>query len=371
MTDWERTLARWHKAGLIDDATADRIRAFEQEQSGSTAWRWPAVVALVFGGLMLAAGVLLFVAAHWDTLSPAVRFTLVVSMVGAFHFAAAFFTRRAQALATTLHGVGTVSLGAGIYLSGQIFNMREHWPSAVLMWALGAGIGWLLLRDWVQFALFAMLAPFWLAGEWTELFPRVGGDAFRALAEGLLLTALTYLAARSRALDGANRRVLMWIGGIFLLPCAIALGLESQLYRNESNPSPGPLWIGYLLSFALPLGAAFILRGRDMWMNAVAAAWVFLLGVIATTNNIGVYLWCAAGAAGLIAWGVRDGRSERVNLGMIGFAITLLFFYFSEVMDKLGRSASLIGLGLLFLAGGWAFEKMRRRFVAQARETAA
>ena len=55
---------------------------------------------------------------------------------------------------------------------------------------------------------------------------------------------------------------------------------------------------------------------------------------------------------------------------MAGFALTLLFFYFSAVMDKLGRSASLIGLGLLFLAGGWGFEKMRRRFVAQARESA-
>jgi len=52
---------------------------------------------------------------------------------------------------------------------------------------------------------------------------------------------------------------------------------------------------------------------------------------------------------------------------MAGFAITILVFYFSTFMDKLGRSASLIGLGLLFLAGGWALEKLRRRLVARAR----
>jgi hypothetical protein len=34
-------------------------------------------------------------------------------------------------------------------------------------------------------------------------------------------------------------------------------------------------------------------------------------------------------------------------------------------MDKLGRAASLIGLGLLFLLGGWLLEKTRRRLVAQ------
>ena len=49
------------------------------------------------------------------------------------------------------------------------------------------------------------------------------------------------------------------------------------------------------------------------------------------------------------------------------FGITVLAFYFSTVMDKLGRSASLIGFGLLFLAGGWALERARRRLVRVAR----
>lgn len=66
-------------------------------------------------------------------------------------------------------------------------------------------------------------------------------------------------------------------------------------------------------------------------------------------------------------WGIRDGRSERVNLGIAGFAITVLTFYFSSVMDKLGRSVSLMGLGLLFLGGGWLLEKTRRRLIAQLR----
>jgi hypothetical protein len=48
----------------------------------------------------------------------------------------------------------------------------------------------------------------------------------------------------------------------------------------------------------------------------------------------------------------------------------VIAFYFSEVMDKLGRSASLVGLGLLFLAGGWALERLRRQLVLQARGAA-
>ena len=52
---------------------------------------------------------------------------------------------------------------------------------------------------------------------------------------------------------------------------------------------------------------------------------------------------------------------------MAGFAITIVAFFFSSVMDKLGRSASLIALGALLLAGGWQWEKLRRRLLTQVR----
>ena len=52
-------------------------------------------------------------------------------------------------------------------------------------------------------------------------------------------------------------------------------------------------------------------------------------------------------------------------MGIVGFGLTILVFYFSRVMDKLNRSASLIGLGLLFLLLGWFLEKFRRRLVAR------
>ncbi len=58
---WETILARWQSAGLIDAATAERIRAFESRQGDSQRLRWPTILAITIGGLMLGAGVLLFV----------------------------------------------------------------------------------------------------------------------------------------------------------------------------------------------------------------------------------------------------------------------------------------------------------------------
>ena len=57
---------------------------------------------------------------------------------------------RFRALGISLHAIGTVALGGGIYLAGQIFNLQEHWPGGILLWAIGAVLSWLVLRDWLQ-----------------------------------------------------------------------------------------------------------------------------------------------------------------------------------------------------------------------------
>ena len=66
----------------------------------------------------------------------------------------------------------------------------------------------------------------------------------------------------------------------------------------------------------------------------------------------------------LIGWGVRVASRSLVNLGIVAFAVSVGWFYFSDIFDKIGRSLGLIGLGILFLAGGWLLEMTRRRLIA-------
>jgi hypothetical protein len=115
-----------------------------------------------------------------------------------------------------------------------------------------------------------------------------------------------------------------------------------------------------------------VLRGRDALWTGAAIGWTLVLAALngGQGDRIPVYLWCAVGSAGLAAWGVREARAERINLGIAGFALTVALFFFSSVMDKLGRSASLIALGLLFLSGGWLLERTRRNLMARIRPEA-
>jgi hypothetical protein len=80
--------------------------------------------------------------------------------------------------------------------------------------------------------------------------------------------------------------------------------------------------------------------------------------------NLPAHALVAAFAVFIIWWGVRQASKALVNLGIVGFAIAVAWFYFSDIFDKVGRSLGLIGLGVLFLAGGWALEKTRRNLVA-------
>ena len=372
----EAELSRWLDARLIDPLTAERIRTFEQTRGRDTSRNWPMLIALSFGALMLAAGILLFIAAHWDNMSPWSRFALVMSVLAAMHLVGAVTSERAPHLSVAMHAIGTIACGGGIFLTGQIFNLQEHWPTGVLLWALAAWIAWALLRHWTQAALAAIFTPAWLCSEWVEAM-RNSDAGFHVYIEGILLLATVYLAARSAEQDTSFRRALNWIGGLAFIPAYLVLAFEGRWWASE-HLSTDLLVIGWIVAILGPLVVAFLLRGVDSWPSMVAAVWIVIFGYLPfhfdrtdvplsvyALRTLGPYLWGALGSVGLIAWGVRDRMKNRINFGMAMFVVTLICFYFSDLLDKFGRSVSLISFGVLFLVIAYFLEKARKRLIAQ------
>ncbi len=202
---------------------------------------------------------------------------------------------------------------------------------------------------------------------WERPQERRGGVV---LASGLLLLALTYLGAESRrgGVTAEVRRSLVWAGAIAVIPTALYLVFSAQNASRAGLPlTPALAALGWGTALGLPLAAALWLRGRDALVLVIGALWIVAGIWLADAGSALPYLWCAGLAAGIIVWGVLERRGERINLGVAGFALTIFVFYFSDVMDRLGRSASLIGLGLLFLGGGYALERARRRLLAHVR----
>jgi hypothetical protein len=128
------------------------------------------------------------------------------------------------------------------------------------------------------------------------------------------------------------------------------------------------LLLAWSLAIVLPAGVAWVLREREAAWIALALGWAL---AIARTNpgsdsgELLLWLLYALGAVLLVLWGVRDRQRLAVNVGVLAFAIAVFGFYFSSLYDKLGRALGLIGVGVIFIGGGWLLERTRRRLLGR------
>jgi uncharacterized membrane protein len=299
-------------------------------------------------------------------------------MVTVFHLAGSFSRKPFRSLSTALHAVGTISTGAAIALVGQIFNIEEHWPAAVLMWALAALAGWILLRDEPQQILTLLLFPAWMLSELSFYMDGHIGEAVyvgRFLLAWAILYLTVFLGSRRKVVQGVLfcAAAVASVSGI----AAMLVGWRAWSGTQTFLPLTTRVWgwaaIAFLpLCFSvirlrkslIPVTAAIVLALPLPWCMR---SWneTFTYGshsqtIAETGPNVLAHALVTAFAIFVTWWGVRQVSRAMVNFGILGFALSVGWFYFSDIFDKVGRSLGLIGLGVLFLAGGWALEKTRR-----------
>lgn len=95
----------------------------------------------VIGSALVAAGVISFVAAHWDKVTPAVKVLLIVAFMIACH-ASGFYlwqlSGKSPRLGHALIVLGTLIFGANIGLFAQIFHIKANFYNGFFAWAIGA-----------------------------------------------------------------------------------------------------------------------------------------------------------------------------------------------------------------------------------------
>ena len=129
-----------------------------------------------------------------------------------------------------------------------------------------------------------------------------------------------------------------------------------------------------ILAFAWLLDKRSLLPALAVAATSFALPWLHVVltdGWRRSEPSVAMYALVAALCVFLAWWGVHEASKALVNYGIAAFALTVMWFYFSDIMGKLDRSLGLIMLGALFLAGGWLLEKARRKLVASFSEVAA
>jgi hypothetical protein len=251
----------------------------------------------------------------------------------------------------------------------------------VLLWALAALAGWILLHDEAQQTLSLLLFPAWILSEFSFAAEgHIGESVYigRFLIVWAVLYLTFFLGSKRKIVQG----ILFAVGAIYSVVGVVVL-LDG--WRSWGDHTYLPLGLrtwGWVDIAVLPLLFAVFKFRKSVIPVLVAIVFSIALpwcqrswteyfnygnvhnSYVCYGPNLAAHALVAAFCVFIIWWGVRLASQALVNLGIVGFAITVIWFYFSDIMDKLGRSLGLIGLGILFLAGGWALEKTRRNLVA-------
>jgi uncharacterized membrane protein len=242
--------------------------------------------------------------------------------------------------------VGAIAAGAGV--SARLADHRLRVVLDTLALALVAYVSVRALDGVALAAAFAAQAAGLAALARRERNPLAGyaGAAFA----GLALTDALVLAPPTALLDGLGHP----------LAAAGALAAAAGAAGLASRPLLHPL---RSVLQAVAAGAAVYLASVEL-VSAVQPA--------LTAQTLLSVLWAVVGVGTLVAGLVTDRRElRRAGLVMLGLTATKVFFYDLSALTSLARVGSLIGLGVLLLAGGFAWQRVRPLPVPDLREAEA
>ena len=159
-------IQHWLADGIIDTGQARQLNDRYPLADSNTSWG--KIIFSAIGALLIGLGVILFFAYNWDAMHRLVKLSIVLSMVVISHgigWYLSFQRPHSQHLGESLHLLGTLLFGAGIWLIAQIYHIDEHYPNGILIWSLGAmAMAW-VLNSTVHALLAMALIGFWCGAE--------------------------------------------------------------------------------------------------------------------------------------------------------------------------------------------------------------
>lgn len=376
----------WEQAGLIDHIKAGQLARYLDEHAPSRSSGRMVRIVSVFGAVLVGLGMILFVASHWTGMSASLRiatlFLAYAGVVGAAQFSG---LRGYDRIAHALWFLATLTVGAYIFLVGQIFNFSLTFWQGPFIWLLATlAMGYALnsrLHAWLAIPL-ALLALGWFGGgkAWfsdDQLEALFGSYGLKPLLPllGLALVAVALLVERLPNWRFATGTWIVWGALLISVPLVVAtidddvLKFLIQIDFTSKQWSIIAFSIG-LVGLALWLGRFTSPRSRLLMVLVAGLLFGMLfLGDIERANLMPVYalfvLLVFLLSLGLIWNGVQSGRPALVNIGVGSAASVILIQYFSWSMRLLDRSLAFIIGGVVLIALSIWIEKQRRRLLAR------
>jgi uncharacterized membrane protein len=163
-------LPAWQSEGLISPDQANALtQRYQLERIGAESLRTLLGVIYGIGIVLVAIGVISFVAFHWTGMTRTSKVVLIFAAMLACHGLGFYLWQisgKSPKLGHALICLGTLIFGANIGLMAQIFHIKGQWNAMFLPWAVGAIIAAYAVGS-VPNAAIAILTSFiWFVGGW-------------------------------------------------------------------------------------------------------------------------------------------------------------------------------------------------------------
>jgi hypothetical protein len=353
----ESHLATWRAAGLIDQGTAQRIRAWDASVARRTAGGGRATIAAIFGPSVSIGETFAYIG---------VAFLLAASDVFLGHSAGLSSGNVTLAVGSTIQAAVLFAVGVG--LSRGDARRRRAAGVALLVASghAGAAGGFVALAAGIEGTLPAIvgsLAALVVAVIGRRLHPALTTQAALLAAAtclaGSILALIEQLLFGPRTFDATDGRVAgqlaLTIGpAAWWLLTGLALGLiglyearrEGTVEGAQQRAGLSRLWAGIVAvgGFCIAVTRTDMLPGGDF--GRVIEPWIAELAIFAVS-------------AVLIERAFHRNSAAFVIAGAIGMIVALTDFNFSYLADQ--TEVGLLIEGLILLGVGFAADRIRRR----------
>jgi uncharacterized membrane protein len=361
-------IQKLYEVGLITDEQRQKIvEHFQLKEDGGG--KFLAIVSFV-GAVLIAAGIALLIAAHWDAIPRGVKIAAGMFLMLGAHGLGWWLRNVRQDYPKTgeaLHFLGSCLFLANIALIGQIYHLSSRPANAFLLWWAGiAALPW-LLRSAPQFALLLLGVGIWFGVEINDRTSPVRcDDEHQVLAYallGLVFTGLGFLLRRgtNRNFSAVAERFGLLAFALFSYPLTWA-GFLSWGYRDV----PLNQWLlpalGTLAVLLVALGgrnlSALSPQWRVTWGVTLAGAasllvvanlvpqqhdwyWFGHMTPMNTVAAFGFFIFCLM----QVQVGVQQRSQFLVNLGVVFIALDIIAIY-------IGLFGSMAFTGMMFIVSG-------------------
>jgi len=363
----EPALERWTKEGLIGEAEAQAIAAFEEARGGGRSVALMAIAGL--GGLSVTLGLMALIGANWAYIPDGLKLG-ADGALGALLCAALW--PGGLPLPGWARDVGRLLYAgwvlASIALIGQVFQLDGTWSGATLWWvALTAPV--------LSFSTSRYVASTWMAQLMLGIFAVL--DVVSVRDESTVMAVL--LIAQSALFVGGRLPVVRrhrpaiswavtWGFGTFLMIGALSSSFMLQ-WGTWKTPSTV---LGWVLGAALPLAAGVTfwrpVPGKFTWL-ALGATYLMCASIftgISVGSELGSFLVFVPWMALVAAAGFERRSNVVFRAATLLLSMRLFILYVAYSSELTGLGFTLVGGGALLMGLAWFWHTKTRGVVEAA-----